>query len=199
MSMLAGLLPPPLVGGKLPPIQYVSSSSAWANSNVNVARPAGVQAGDFLVLVWFGGVGNTVTPPSGWAQDMSASNLRIFVRKASASEPTSYTFTGAGPCCAVMLAYRNATLVEVKGSVISNANAQSITLTKPGVLLAIYGNSQGTSISAPPSGMVLRGSTTSGPTLFVYDELPSPMGATGIKTVGWGSVNILNSMQLQIT
>ncbi len=97
-----------------------STNRAGNATSIAVALPAGVAEGDLLVAVGTrGNAGGTQTigPPSGWnrhtERTLSGSRAVIFTRRATASEPTSYTFSNpTGDNISIGLgAYRGASRV----------------------------------------------------------------------------------------
>jgi len=77
-----------------------SQAQATSTSGLNLARPAGSEAGDVLIarVALRNNIEATVTPPAGWTfldSQQSAWALRtwIFYRVTGSSEPSSYAFT----------------------------------------------------------------------------------------------------------
>lgn len=93
------------------PVPVVESASSAANTHT-VNAPAGIQEGDLLIasFIKYDAGGPTITPPAGWtqfgAQENQGSISRIWAKKiATASEPSTYTFTstgGAYPCAEIL-------------------------------------------------------------------------------------------------
>jgi RHS repeat-associated protein len=85
-----------------PPISVVGATSAALTTNATtmaITRPAAAATGDLLVAEIAASANATITPPSGWTAASGAqvatgsSRYQLFWRLATASEPTSYTFS----------------------------------------------------------------------------------------------------------
>ena len=77
--------------------QYLSGN-VYGNS-LTLNRPAGVQVGDTMLAHVFINVGGaTITPQAGWTTIRGGGTpaLGVFLHVATASEPTSYTFSFSG-------------------------------------------------------------------------------------------------------
>lgn len=186
-------------------LEVNSGSGAYTG---NVAVPAGVADGDFLLLV----VRNTradatIATPSGWTSitahektSISHSDLRLF-RRDAASEPSTYTISndgagnGVNAFSAQILAWGPATL---ETSATWESTSTNTTVACPAVtsggadrtLVCVYGqygNVQGSISYTPPSGMTERtdqnfvdsvGNNTS---FSVADLAISASGSTGTK------------------
>lgn len=93
-------VPRPIPGG--PPIIKTGVTSAATGppvaSSLSVTRPA-VQNGDLLLASIIAGENGTITPPSGWTAVTGSetgahdARLKLYYRYATASEPSSYTFS----------------------------------------------------------------------------------------------------------
>jgi len=94
---------PHLADGVAPVLQSATTTNGAldANGQMTVSPPAGVQAGDLIVIVT-GRAINAFTTPAGFALYASNSGLsggffasvEVFYKVATASEPGSYTFVG---------------------------------------------------------------------------------------------------------
>jgi len=182
-------------------------------TSLALARPSGVAAGDVLVAhAVFHSHSFTapqITAPSGWSTvriDDDANHVvaGVFWRKATGSEPSSYTFTNVSGDTSqqgtgAIIAYRgldpvnpidaHAGSTDVTGS--DSVVAPSVTTTRPGArllsLIGVYGNDQGP--ASPPGGMTERyeGTVQSEASIVevlgeAADELRSSAGATGTRT-----------------
>jgi hypothetical protein len=202
---------PLFIGGKKPPVEFVSSSISTSVSSPNsVTAPSGIAAGDLLLLV---GASNGVTvtsAPSGWDVQLNESPSTpaaiVYTKIATGSEPSSYSWslsssTGNG---LAILCYRNATGIDVLGSrtrASSNTStAPTITPTRKGVLVGVFALNRGAStISTAPSDMTSRASEISGSyCLAVYDASPSLVAATTARTLMWANSGANVGWQIQI-
>lgn len=140
-------------------------------NGTNWAVPSGTQDGD-LMVAWAGADSNTLTTPSGWTLRVgptvySSQNYyaACYTRVAS-SEPANYVFATGSYRYGFILSYRNASSVDVAGSI------QSITGTTPtltgitsasgSMLLALMHSRDNGVTFTPPSGMTERADETSG-------------------------------------
>jgi titin len=176
-----------------------SSTTSGTGSSLSVAKPAGTQAGDVIVV----GIDNlgsgTPSAPSGWAQvtSRSATGLRqtAFVRVVGASDGNSYAF-GLGSsqgATAIAVAYVGVDPTTPFDAGADQANASSAQIVAPtvaaadkAVLVTISGIVTTTSI-APANGMseaaeISLGSGKSKLTTEAADQIFGSAGSTGTRT-----------------
>lgn len=160
-------------GGTAPSWRSSTSAAPGVSLNLTLSVPPGVVNGDILfAFIRSGrGSGTTVTPPSGWTQQVFSNTdpvVYAFSRVAS-SEPASYTWTRSGNNGnfeGVMAAISGASSVFTVGatsfaSPSATGTATSISLTSPPALvLAAYHVNFSPTISSGPSGMTVGNTTT---------------------------------------
>jgi len=203
------------VGGLAPPV-FISSTTGDANSattTITINKPASVAVGDDLTAIIWGYTNITAVMLAGWTvvgSDFTNNNrVAILRRKVDGSEGASFTFGTTGGVAkkvGSILCHRGgAGLVDVVGtynfnsfSTISTMN--SLTATKPGVLVATFHNAaDAVSVGSAPSGMTQRALINTQTSMAVYELATSPVGATGAKTLTWsGSSTNVAGIGLQI-
>lgn len=191
---------------------FVSSSTVTGSSASTIFdKPAGVQPGDFMVVI---AAGDNFTAPTttGWTlQYYIASNpyFAVFSKVAGGSEPANYTFNtggGASNTGVVCLAYRGGGAVFDQvgvrsASVTANpTTAPSMTTSSQGILVAAFVAQANTVALVTPVGMTNRGDAYNVSVyLATYDLSPSPAGVTGNKNLNWNSGGFPRAgLQLQI-
>lgn len=175
--MIAAVLNSPFSFGSPPappPPTLPEFIGVSAAGSTTIAVPAGTLAGD--LMVFFGGSfnGNTIAVPSGWTQHGSTVlyqggqySAYLATRIAGGSEPATYTF-GTGTARPGFIAtYRNATGIDVAGTITALGSSTTMTLTgiasSPGsVLLACLTDRDFGITHTVPSGMTQRLNSVSG-------------------------------------
>lgn len=200
------------VGGNAGPVFVAEASAEAANTvTLTVNKPAGTASGDLMIAVVWGNSFTALTL-TGWTQvfiSTSFSNdLAVFTKTAGGSEPSTYSFTGTQNVrTGTIVTYRGGVgAIDVQGTGVNSApstaisTALSITTTISGVLLATFNNAGPRTVSTPPSGMTQRSfvTGTSGVATALYELTPSPVGATGNKTLTWNSSNQTAGWLVQI-
>jgi hypothetical protein len=146
------------VGQEAAPIQFVSASSKWVQSNqttsYTIQKPIGVVSGDLMIAsVCFSGEISTVTAPSGWTLVRTTTRafggssngdahsgdvtMAVLKRTAGSSEPNSWTGTHSDwgqPKVTQVVAYRNAADAATQFIAENSASAlNTSTVTTPEV------------------------------------------------------------------
>jgi hypothetical protein len=172
-------------------ITYVSGSGAAAGSgsSVTVTAPASIAAGNLLIaIIYMANTGvATYSAPSGWTlagsigQFSGTGQGAVYTKTATASEPTSYTFsTLVAYTCAVVLQYAGATgldgaplFTRVSTSTTSFASPSQTPAAGDGKVVA-FGSFNGNTFTA--SGPAARASAqaASAESLYAFDALSSP-------------------------
>lgn len=174
--------------------QTDTGSSSTATLTLNV--PAGVQNGDLLIAVVFGGGGNV----GDWAQtswtwaveQTSAPNLGVSYRTAS-SEPASYSFTTttARRLGGMIMAFRGASW-DVAGTIATNTyTASAITVSQANsILIGAWGVNDNNLTWTAPSGMteVSKYEGSNSANFAAYREDVNS-GSTGTRTASTGSTS----------
>lgn len=188
-----------LNGGR-PDIRFVGSAATQntvTNASLVISKPTGVVTVDLLIAIMGNTLGSsaTWTGSAGWTENIDQNaqpNLAAYAFNAGASEPSSYTFTGASSgstkLSGCILAFRNAAYDTI-GTIDTSTSmiAPAITLSKPdSTLLAIYMSSlTGVTWPTPPAGMtslISHSDASNGPSyaIFVQDKMAA--GSTGTRT-----------------
>lgn len=175
-------------------ITYVSGSAANSvGSSVAVAAPATISSGNLLVAIVYQASNNTTgtnSAPSGWTQAASSGanttgygSMQVYTKTATAGEPSSYTFTGAGYLAASVLQYTPATL---DASITFAESASSTTATSPAATasgttdtqIVAFGAYHGSTFSTP-TGTTPRAFTASAgnESLYTFDAALTASGA----------------------
>lgn len=172
------------------PITFIASSLTQSGSvgTINVATPAGAQAGDLLIGVM--GVGeaaaaNTWTGDTGWTELFDANNGNPNIRAAwilhdGSTASWNFTYAGTKKGGAVIMAFRNAAVDAVSGVVISSP-VPSITLSSSSNLVLLCGadSSTGATMSATGFTSIIADSDATNPSIAVLSKSFGVAGSTG--------------------
>jgi len=159
-------------------ISFRSASSGEnpTSTSLTLPEPVGAASGDVMVAAVAVRGTTTITPPSGWTfirLDNAANYViqAVYVRVASAAEPTSHTwhFSGSVPAAGGILDYigvSDAAPVDVHGGAVNGSTVT--TITAPSVtttvaadeLVGLFGIGGGNSIT-PPTEMSERAEAAS--------------------------------------
>ncbi|MDD5571611.1 MAG: T9SS type A sorting domain-containing protein [Bacteroidales bacterium] len=190
------------------PITVQGHSSADEGSTINIPKPAGLQKNDIMLAHISGRLSGSVSgliPPSGWTKiksiiDAGSVGSHIFYKVATASEPTSYSFSDSGSTSltdkvGVISVYRGVdTLIPINasgGAAYSSGfiTPSIITTADSCMIVTLFGQRQGSSYT-PPSGMTENYDTTAGSSsneTICGDYVIQPLaGVTGQKTATGG-------------
>jgi peptidoglycan/xylan/chitin deacetylase (PgdA/CDA1 family) len=190
-------------GSALAAITYQSSNTYTNTSgSVTVTKPTGTAQNDLLIvqLTVHGGTGATINTPADWTLLNRANNgtgaaQAIFYKVATATEPTTYTFTysrtGSLRATLGITRYTGVNVTTPIAASSSN-NGSSNSLSATGVtapanstIIAFYGADDSVTLGTTgPSGMTSRYGTisvASGPSMRAYDQAVGA-GTTGAKT-----------------
>ncbi len=156
-----------------PPSRFQSVATAITSSNapsLAIGLPAGTVAGNFLVAALSIDGGVTITPPAGWTEILQTSdgdrtNLGVWYRVATGSEPSSYTFSwGANEkATGAILRYSgvdNANPIDGFGAAFGNSinpTAPSVTTTVADTLVLRVAAMEGEKLPTPSSGVYPAG------------------------------------------
>ncbi|MGO8241327.1 hypothetical protein ACC806_34885 [Rhizobium ruizarguesonis] len=180
-----------------------SSSTTYASrSALTVPAPSDIRHGDVLLaFILWSGSGNTISPPSGWAQIGSTAtasdgsftvNSGVFM-KVAASESGDYTWTPGATAATqgLILRYTGANgAVNAFSSHMVGANsgnqdrdATSITPSVDGCMIVYAAFDWGvyTTDLTPPTGYTERVEVN--PLIYAADALQATAGATGTVTM----------------
>lgn len=187
----------------------VASKSAPSSVSVTVDRPAGTVVGDLLLAAITGSTARTFTPPSGWTRLTSGDTDRtaFFWRRAGASEPSSYTFSGGVgsgsnhgiiACLVEAADPADAVSFERTSTVVASQTVTGVTAAAVGLLVSFWVNTAaGRTVSTPPAGMTQRHFDNVDGTRAFYDESIAA-GATGSRSITWNNSGILSGALLAI-
>lgn len=177
-----------------------ASAAADASSQLMLAVPAGVQAGDVMVaLVSHRSPSSTLTLPAGWTEvrrDTAGSLLQVvLVRVASASEPDSYTASLSGGTTdwgGGIVAYSGVDTsqpVEAHAGQASSGSslvAPSVSPSSTSARLVLFATQAWgwatLSANAPLSGIFLGRKSGTDDTVLAADEALTRSGATGTRS-----------------
>jgi hypothetical protein len=173
------------------PISFVGASPVVTGANPTVDVPAGVVAGDLLIVNTSSS--NFLTPPTGWTFISSSSTaFNIIVKIATSSETSLPLSINTAGTTAVMLAYRGVGYVDVVGTIPSGTSTSASTASVTtrfanDWILSFYTNGSGVTntwtIPASTTQRVNQGSTTTGiRSLLIVDENQAVAGASAIRT-----------------
>ncbi|MFY0572329.1 cell wall anchor protein [Archangium lansingense] len=189
----------------------MSSAGGKGITSLSIPAPAGVQDGDVVLarLTNRNNVNAVLTPPAGWTQlrsDQSASAIKTWVlyKVATASEPSSYTFTLdlASYVAGSLVAYSGVDPLNPIDTHSGQKNGDSAAFTTPALTtssaegLAVWFGSQvwtGAACPAPgitpPTGFTVKEDTclTSSSTGILFHVAERALGAAGTQTPFNGS------------
>jgi hypothetical protein len=174
-------------------IAFVSGSAGGtsASASLSVTAPSGIVTGNLLIAL-VGDHSTTATSPAGWTTVTAPSGgveVAIFYKYATASEPSSYTFTGARYMAAAILQYSGAAAaspVDVYAAapalLASPVSFPAITTTAAGdLILAVLYDYNGDVDWTTPTGLTKRASFAASYNEYIgtFDETQSTAGAVG--------------------
>jgi hypothetical protein len=191
------------------PVTASANGSASFGSAFSAAAPPSIVSGNLLVAIIYAvGSGGTFVTPSGWtliAKNSTANyEMAVFTKTATGSEPSTYPFNTTNS------AYHEAVIAQYSGTTgldgtpvfnqasAATANALSVTPTAATDYWVVgYGQDGNWTVSSAPSGLTLRASDVSNPTvIYVYDKGLSSTAPTGNATLTWASSTITVSVSL---
>jgi hypothetical protein len=188
-------------------ISFVGAGTVQTGANSTVDVPAGVAAGDALLIVTSGTA--TPTTPTNWTSIFSNGSgryLNVFLKIATASE-SSVTLTQSGTSSkAVMLAYRGTSYFDVVGtlatgtSILPATNSLTTRFSNDYVVsfYAVSTNTTPSTWTAPASttSRVNSGNSTTVTGMLIVDEAQAAAGASTSRvatissSTAWSSVAI---------
>jgi hypothetical protein len=108
------------------PISFVGAGTVAAGASVTLDIPAGVVAGDLLLLLTANSGGGTL--PTNWTVVTNASSTSIIYSKIATSSESSIVFsTGSGSAISVIIAYRGVGYVDVIGTTSTSSSTTPTT------------------------------------------------------------------------
>lgn len=220
--LMVGLLLSSLTAARAD-VTYVSSAvgplTNSAVSSVQILNPAGLAAGDLMVAFLSQNDPGSpmVSTATGWTSVLTQTynsggsivGVAVYYRFATAADISNGSFTfsfrSSRRSAGAILAFRGVDTGNPVNASASQGNASSTSLTAPSItttaldtmLVALYGNAQGSNTSAPPGGMteVFDGSTGAGPNGVGIEgayATQTAAGATGtrVATATTAAVNV---------
>lgn len=179
------------------PLTFVAAGSVGTGTNPTAGVPAGVIAGDLLVLVTAAGSAG-LADPAGWTIGSNSSgNLRAYYKTAGASEGNLTITSSPSASTAVMVAYRGSASLNVNGTLSGPAGTgtsvptNSLTTTVANTLVVSAfscANGSGAFTSTPITGTnerVSSAATASIRGIYLCDEMQVASGATTVRTINW--------------
>jgi hypothetical protein len=181
-------------------ISFVGAGTVASGVNPTVDVPAGVVAGDALLIFTCGS--GIPTGYSGWNQIFSLANagrfMNVLLRTASASESSVALTMSSGTSKAVMLAYRGTSYFDVVGAAAVGTTASPATTS----LTTRFANDYVVSFytcaipaaqtwTAPASTTTRVNSTGTAAVngMLIVDELQAAAGASAVRTATLSAVN----------
>lgn len=168
-------------------ISLVSFTTLNASSSGIINKPAGVVAGDFLVIfAWATDSSSAWTVPAGFTDAQAGAGVKMGAcyKVAGGSEPSTYQFTNGGTYMGLTcVAFRGSSGFDAKGSYftddpVNTLVGYSATAVAANCLL-IGGFAAGGNVSfSTPSGMTFVGRSADPAVGVFYQQLTST-GATG--------------------
>jgi hypothetical protein len=195
--------------GVQPAISFVGAGTVWSGADPIVAVPAGVVAGDLLLIIWT--VNYPINNyPSGWtvigAQEIAgyyyttyptAGPNQVFLYKfAGVGEVSvSLPYIGSAATQAVMLAYRGVADIDVVGLFNSGSGTSASTLAQAAgfandYIVSVFSTVTAASTWTAPASTTerVRAEATSALNgLLIVDELQSSAGTTTVRSAGLSS------------
>jgi hypothetical protein len=182
------------------PIMFVGQTynNPSTGTSVTVDRPSGVQGGDLLIAVCIVGRANPITgqvwtPDSGWTEHFDTYYRSLNTKIATASEPSSYTFSNSlssGANAVLLLAYRNAVFDQYNESGLADSETTKtqagLTVPNNSFVFANFSNNGQSSatFSSITSGWDTLNSDTSSPAPVGIDIVKENVsGASGSVSV----------------
>jgi hypothetical protein len=176
-------------GASTTPATHVgSTTAAGAAGTMTINVPAGVQAGDLMLLNFeLQDSTDVLTVPTGWtalydAESGAATSWKEMVgcwKVAGASEPASYVVTisnGSHGFSGAMTVYRNAGTPTLVGTAIDGAAFPAATVTTGTLVIGVAGNNSGTGPAAG-AGFTERVRIQTGYNLLVEEKAATVDGA----------------------
>jgi len=200
---LAGHESAPALASALRTILFRSAASQVTRgaSTLAIPTPAGITTGNLLVAAVDVRGTPTITPPPGWTVvrvDTNASAMRqaIYIRIATATEPSSFTwsFSASMSAAGVIAAYQGADPTTPVDASSGQPNPASTSITAPalsttvsGALLIGFFGTVGNPATTPPPGMieqadVLQNAGKNKISLEAADTLLAATGSSGAQT-----------------
>lgn len=174
------------------PIIFIASSfaqNAAIGATLAINKPTNTLEGDLMVAIAGGAGSNSWTVPSGWTETLDSVGRLAAYKVATASEPSSYTFTysvATQIIAGYILTYRNAAwdTVGTVSVAAQNPTASSITVAQNNSVVLCYADAQSVvSTYTTPAGFTLvTEDTVTAPTSAIFSKISS-LGATGTVTV----------------
>jgi hypothetical protein len=188
-------------------IAFVAAGAVTSGSGIpfTVAVPAGISAGNLLVVA---ATGSTLTAPTGWTKiyNQSTGNLlQVFTKYAGQSESAANFGTVLGAATrAVMLAYSGAGNYDVISTLATGTSTTATTTSQTTTyandyVVSFYSTTSTAATFSTPTGTTSRSNSASTGTLnglLVVDELQAAAGASATRastlsaSVLWSCVSI---------
>lgn len=171
----------------------IALRGATFSTTATINKPTGVVSGDVLIAYTVNLTGAAITPPAGWvniSSQVSGVALRLQADRlvAGASEPASYTFTGASTgTIAAYSGVDNTTPVDVSSldgaGGAGTPTAASLTTTAANEMLVAGFADTATVTWTAPTGMTQEAPlpVTTSSNVMVSDVIQVAAGASGVK------------------
>lgn len=193
-------------------VASASTTNSVSQTTIVVNKPTGTIEGD-LMIAFMGcgtsGSGFSWTGDTGWTEvcdQVAGANLRIAYKVATASEPSSYTFTlntSVSSKGASILTYRYAAYDTIAGAFTTGANPLVLSSISPSLsqslLLAVGARAAASVTLGTPTSMTARvtDNDATAPSYIVCDQTVSK-GPTGTRSISTGSTTNVAGIMLAI-
>jgi len=177
----------------------VGNTGGNQSTTVTIAKPLGTLENHLMMAFLYSGSGVSYAAANGWSGSSNNNRVNIVWKKATASEPSNYTFTSSANATqsGVIITYSGA-IIDVIGAVSLNATpsvAPSVNGTAGGALLAGYGANQASGTFTTPTGMApVTANSTVQPVSGTFNEALTVTGSTGTRTSTCSTGNSLSQM-----
>ncbi|MGE5074176.1 MAG: DNRLRE domain-containing protein [Anaerolineae bacterium] len=193
-----------------------TATNGTGSTNLSMAAPTGIQAGDVLVAeVVVSGASTVITAPTGWqliltTQSGSSVEEATFYRVASASEPVSYawSFGSSQPATGAISGFMGVDTSRPVDASSGKYNSSTATITFTQItttlandmLLAAVGVSGNTTVT-PPTGFtedydLKNAASSNGKTAELSHFVKSTTGLTAVGTAREDTLTVSNLAQL---
>ena len=176
---------------------------------LTINKPTGTVEGDLMIALMSAETNSTWTGDTGWTEVLDQGtnpSLRVAYKSATASEPSSYTFTNNSNTngkSGAILTYRYAAYDVIAGAVTTNANPLVLASISPSLsqsVLIAFGARDGASITlGTPTSMTARvtDADSTSPSYIVCEQRVAK-GPTGTRSMSTGSTTNVAGIMLAI-
>jgi hypothetical protein len=184
-------IPPP--SSSISFVSYSATNATSVTSTVQFSAPSNLSAGNVLVAIIGGRIGQTMVPPTGWTTvgNSSDNTTWLFTKVVGSGEPSTYTFTGNQWQAGVILQYAGTLGLDGAPAfsffnVGASPTAGAVTSTVTGDLWVTAFYTADGAVVTLPGGFTQRASSvsTGNDGIFAFDKPIASIGSTGTLTTG---------------